>query len=124
MPTEWDINKLKMLFGGLVLIIVAVGFLIFRSRVASTSIPNSSSNVVQVPAVVQMTITPTVSLPPAAARAASKAAVLGLNNGANSKPTTTKGGQALPATGAPEVLIGFLALSAVVAGFSLHKFPR
>lgn len=134
---DLDNNKLRLIFAGLVLIVLALIFLIFRSRFIT-----SDNKQTALPPVIQQT-EPTRQLEvvspsnpsgsPAVTRAIQNRdsrSALGVNVTASPTPasiangSTTKGGQTLPSTGAAEVLVGVLAISAMVSGFYLRKFPN
>lgn len=116
-----DRGRLGLMLLGVVLLALAIGYFVYSKRVSV-----SDQQALSLPSV--RTIEPTSAQP-------SMAPVPSPSQQPSLTPTpspealgaatvTTKGGKALPATGAPEVMLAAaLGLSAVIAGWSLKKFP-
>lgn len=118
-----DPKWLRLITIGLVLAAVAVGYFLFTGRF--------SSKVLQTTQISQASPGATSSAQPS---------VLGQNNQGFVSPSTTpvsafnkipertaKGGQsvdALPRTGFPGSLVTLLAISTMIAGWGLRRFPR
>lgn len=106
-----DPKWLRLIAIGLVLAAVAVGYFLFTGRF--------SSKVLQTTQISQASPGATSSAQPS---------VLGQNNqGFVSPSPTPKGGQpvdTLPRTGFPGSLAAVLAISTMIAGWGLRRFPR
>ncbi|MDO8619299.1 MAG: hypothetical protein Q7R49_05145 [Candidatus Daviesbacteria bacterium] len=100
-------NKLKILTAGLVLAALAIGYFIITQK-----INNQASHIANQPSASSVP-TPTPELVPLPS--ATPAPI----------PSTTKGGtNTLPKTGFPLTLVGVFAMSALVSGYFLRKFPE
>lgn len=113
-------DVLKLIVVGLVLAAMAVIYLIFSQRFTSSQI-------------IQVTNTPTASLPQAVGGQASPSATVtpGLvqvtttpTQAASGQPQGIRGGQFLPATGPSLFLIGLFSISLGLAGYFLRKYPK
>ena len=96
-----DETRIKLIGAGLILATIVVGFLIFSQRFSA-----SKTNL-DIPSVEQAVSTPLPS--PVAAV---------------SPTVSSQVAEALPKTGFPTDLFALLALSSVIAGWGLRKFPN
>ena len=110
-----DDLKLKIILVILVAVAFLGGFFIYR-KVSQSSIANDQS-LEPIPVYVP---SPALSVSPTPSPRIPE-----VKNGATSSATaSTKGGQKLPATGAPIALIGIFAAGALASGIGLRKFPE
>ncbi len=100
--------KVKLIIAGLLIVSLAVVYLIFSQRIAS----DKQQTVVENPPVVQTTPTP---VPSTATTYRQSPQIVG---------KSSTGNQNLPKTAFPSYFLGVFALSAVVSGFFLRKFPQ
>lgn len=114
---ELDNNKLRLIFAGIVLIVLTLAFIVFRSRFLA-----SNQQAATLPPVNQATTIPVVTISPIATP--SKITPTPTKSLTTSAVTINRGSQTLPATGFPEVLAGVFAISFMVIGSSLRKFPK
>lgn len=113
--TMEDARWLRLVTIGLVLAAIAAGYFLVAQRFTGNTQKSKSE--------VSMTQSPSPDVIPSS--------VLGTQNGETPKSAyeriaeRTRGGVSeLPATGFPAVLTGILAVSAMIAGFGLRKFPK
>lgn len=120
-----DPRWLRLVTIGLVLAALAVGYFLLSGKLTSNNATRTNTQVnkavaTATPAAIQTpkpTPTPTLILTP------TPTPMSAYNTIAN----RTKGGQTtqtLPSTGFPVGLIGVFSISAVIAGWSLRKFPH
>ena len=113
-----DPKWLRLITIGLVLAAAAVGYFLFTGRFSSNNASKTPSQISQSSPSPSpsASVKPSVSPSPSPASAYNKIA-----------ERTTKGGQpvnALPRTGFPEDLAFVLAISTMLAGWGLRRFPR
>ncbi|MBI2330107.1 hypothetical protein HYU94_01845 [Candidatus Daviesbacteria bacterium] len=116
-----DSRWLRLVTIGLVLAALAVGYFLFTGRFSQES-KKSETQISQA--------TPTASI-----TATLRPTVLGQNTGSSPSPTPTsayqaiisrnqQGTQVLPKTGFPAGLTAILAISALISGWGLRRFPH
>lgn len=122
-----DTRWLRIVTIGLVLAAMAVGYFLLAQRFTGTKV---SEVAVATPSP-QPTLVPTssptpTSIPVSSTEQTTQSAYRGATSSAYTRIVErTKGGVTqLPATGFPAVLTGILAVSAIIAGLGLRKFPH
>ena len=107
-------GRLGLVFLGVLLLIGALGYYIYNQRVNVAS--QNALNLPPIKTIAPGQVSPApVVLVPSSPTPTPSAAALG---------AATKGGQ-LPKTGAPEVMLAVVySTSALIAGWSLRKFPN
>lgn len=108
-----DDLKLKIILVILVAVAFLTGFVIYRN-IASKSV-ETDTNFEPIP------VFSSSSVPSASPTLPQRISAV---SGQATASATTKGGQTLPATGMPIVLVGVFAGAAVASGFFLRKFPE